>query len=81
MPSWQAYCCRGLQHHMMVIENMDADTETRRVSPLALVGGDSGSVNYTDLMNGPMDHGMSSCLSLYVIMSPCVRHDVPFCIL
>ena len=81
MPSWQAYCCHGLQHHMMVIENMDADTETRRVSPLALVGGDSGSVNYTDLMNGPMDHGMSSCLSLYAIISLCVRHDVPFCIL
>ena len=29
---------------MMVIENMDADTETRRVLSLALVGGDSGSV-------------------------------------
>ena len=48
------------------------------MSPLALVGGDSGSVNYTDLMNGSMDHGMSSCLSLYVIISLCVRHDVPF---
>ena len=49
---------------MMVIESMDADTETRRLSPLALVGGDTGAVNYTDLMNGPMDHGMSS--SVYV---------------
>ena len=53
---------------MMVIESMDADTETRRLSPLALVGGDTGTVNYTDLMNGPMDHGMSSCPSMYVIM-------------
>ena len=44
---------------MMVIESMDADTETRRLSPLALVGGGSGLVNYTDLMNGPMDYGIS----------------------
>ena len=82
MPSWQAYCCRGLQHHMMVIESMDADTETRRLSPLALVGGDVASINYTDLINGPMDHGMSSCplcmslwLSLYVIMSLSLLHN------
>ena len=60
VPSWQAYCCHGLQHHMMVIESMDADTETRRLSPLALVGGDTRTLNYTDLMNGPMDHGMLS---------------------
>ena len=69
VPSWQAYCCQGLQHHMMVIESMDADTETRRLSPLALVGGDTGVVNYTDLMNGPMDHGMLTCPSVYVIVS------------
>ena len=56
---------------MMVIESMDADTETRRLSPLALVGGDTGVVNYTDLMNGPMDHGT------YVIMSLCTCHYVP----
>ena len=49
---------------MMVIESMDADTETRRLSPLTLVGGDTGAINYTDLMNGPMDHGMSSCISV-----------------
>ena len=58
VPTWQAYCCRGLQHHMMVIESMDADSETRRISPLAVVGGDTGPANYTDLMNGPMDHGV-----------------------
>ena len=62
---------------MMVIESMDADTETRRLSPLALVGGDTGTVNYTDLMNGPMDHGMSPCPSVYVIMSLCVCQHVP----
>ena len=62
---------------MMVIESMDADTETRRLSPLALVGGDTGTVNYTDLMNGPMDHGTSTCISVYVIMSLCTYCYVP----
>lgn len=42
---------------MLVIESMDADTETRRLSPLALDGGDTGHGSYTDLLNGPMDHG------------------------
>lgn len=55
--AWQAYRCKGLQHHMLVIESMDADTETRRLSPLALHGGDTGAGQYTDLINGPMDHG------------------------
>ena len=62
---------------MMVIESMDADTETRRLSPLALVGGDTGTVNYTDLMNGPMDHGMSSCVLVCIILALCLCHDVP----
>ena len=56
--SWQAYSCAGLQHHMLVIESMDADTEVRRLSPLALNGGDTGGGHYTDLLNGPMDHGL-----------------------
>ena len=42
---------------MLVIESMDADTEVRRVSPIAVHGGDTGFGKYTDLMNGPMDHG------------------------
>ena len=54
---WQAYCCKNLQHHMLVIESMDGDTETRRLSPIALNGGDTGAGHYTDLINGPMDHG------------------------
>lgn len=41
--TWQAYRCKTLQHHMLVIESLDADTETRRLSPLALVGGDVGT--------------------------------------
>jgi plastocyanin len=57
VPSWNAYKCSGLNHQMLVIESMDADTEVRRISPIALHGGDTGSGKYTDLMNGPMDHG------------------------
>ncbi len=56
---WQAYCCKTLTHHMLIIESMDGDTETRRLSPLALNGGDTGHGRYTDLLNGPMDHGES----------------------
>ena len=37
---------------MFVIESLDADTELRRLSPVAL-----SSNGYTDLLNGPMDHG------------------------
>ena len=60
-PAWQGYRCKGLQHRMLVIESLDTDTETRRLSPLALRGGDTGAGEYTDLINGPMDHGMCVC--------------------
>ncbi|XP_071828580.1 fibrocystin-L-like isoform X3 [Apostichopus japonicus] len=52
MSSWQAYKCNNLDHRMMIVESMDADTETRRVSPVALL-----SDGYVDLINGPQDHG------------------------
>ena len=42
---------------MLIVESMDADSETRRMSPIALHGGDLGTGPYTDLLNGPMDHG------------------------
>jgi hypothetical protein len=38
---------------MMMIESMDKDTETRRLSPVAIVS----SNKYIDLINGPQDHG------------------------
>lgn len=41
-----------IDYHMLVIESLDADTELRRLSPVAL-----SSNGYTDLLNGPMDHG------------------------
>ncbi|XP_072177767.1 fibrocystin-L-like [Diadema setosum] len=50
--AWNAYECHGYDHRMMLIESMDADTETRRVSPIALLA--DGQV---DLINGPQDHG------------------------
>ncbi|XP_045210443.2 fibrocystin-L-like isoform X2 [Mercenaria mercenaria] len=53
---WQAYGCKaGLNYEMLIIESMDADTETRRLSPVALLGD-----GYIDLINGPQDHGWCS---------------------
>ena len=40
---------------MLHIESMDSDTETRRVSPVAVYGD-----GYIDLINGPQDHGWCS---------------------
>ena len=53
--AWQAYECHGLDYEMLVIESMDSDTETRRLSPVALLGD-----GYLDLLNGPEDHGWCS---------------------
>lgn len=50
--SWQAYDCPNLKHYTLTIENMDSDTEKRRLSPVALLGN-----GYLDLINGPQDHG------------------------
>lgn len=47
MSSWQSYKCFGLNYRMLVIESLDADTETRRLSPVAVVGD-----SYVDLING-----------------------------
>ncbi|XP_051729532.1 LOW QUALITY PROTEIN: fibrocystin-L-like [Ctenopharyngodon idella] len=52
MNTWQSYKCFGLNYRMLVIESMDADTETRRLSPVAILGD-----KYVDLVNGPQDHG------------------------
>nr|XP_032810523.1 fibrocystin-L isoform X1 [Petromyzon marinus] len=50
--AWQAWRCSGLQYEMLVIESLDPDTETRRLSPVALLAN-----GYVDLINGPQDHG------------------------
>uniref|UniRef100_A0A803KL97 Dual-specificity protein phosphatase 22 n=1 Tax=Xenopus tropicalis TaxID=8364 RepID=A0A803KL97_XENTR len=52
MSAWEAYKCFGLNYEMLVIESLDSDTETRRLSPVAVLGG-----GYVDLINGPQDHG------------------------
>ncbi|KAF4073782.1 hypothetical protein AMELA_G00247290 [Ameiurus melas] len=52
MSNWQAYKCFGMNYRMLVIESLDSDTETRRLSPVAVLGD-----GYVDLLNGPQDHG------------------------
>ncbi|XP_078395885.1 PKHD1 like 1, tandem duplicate 1 [Cetorhinus maximus] len=52
---WQSYKCFGLNYEMLVIESLDPDSETRRLSPVALL-----SEGYVDLINGPQDHGWCS---------------------
>ncbi|KAM6899772.1 PKHD1 like 1, tandem duplicate 1 [Xenentodon cancila] len=52
MHSWQGYKCFGLNYQMVAIESLDSDTETRRLSPVAVLGD-----RYVDLINGPQDHG------------------------
>jgi len=52
-PSWQMYFCPNTSdYRMLIIESMDADTETRRLSPVAVM-----SNGFLDLINGPQDHG------------------------
>ncbi|KAG2465238.1 PKHL1 protein, partial [Polypterus senegalus] len=51
MPSWQSYKCFTLDYEMLVIESLDSDTETRRLSPVAVLAD-----GYLDLLNGPADH-------------------------
>ena len=48
--SWQAYECHGLDMKMLIVESMDSDTETRRLSPVAVFSDDN---KYVDLINGP----------------------------
>ena len=47
-----AYYCKSLDYFFLVVESLDHDTETRRLSPVAI-----SSNGYVDLINGPMDHG------------------------
>uniref|UniRef100_A0AAQ5X4Y6 Polycystic kidney and hepatic disease 1 (autosomal recessive)-like 1 n=1 Tax=Amphiprion ocellaris TaxID=80972 RepID=A0AAQ5X4Y6_AMPOC len=55
MSSWQSYKCFDLNYRMLVIESLDSDTETRRLSPVAVLGD-----GFVDLINGPQDHGWCS---------------------
>lgn len=53
--SWQAYKCTNSSYAMLIVESLDEDTETRRLSPVAILGN-----GYLDLINGPQDHGWCS---------------------
>ncbi|XP_035537797.1 PKHD1 like 1, tandem duplicate 1 [Morone saxatilis] len=55
MSTWQSYKCFGLSYRMLVIESLDSDTETRRLSPVAVLGD-----GFVDLLNGPQDQGWCS---------------------
>ena len=63
---YNAYICggvdgdAGLDYRMMVVESLDADTETRRLSPVAIFGENDDGETYLDLVNGPQDHGWCS---------------------
>ena len=50
--NWNSYHCTGIDHLMMVVESLDADTEVRRLSPIGI-----GAAGYIDLVNGPQDNG------------------------
>ena len=50
--SYQAHKCPDYVYKMLMLESMDDDTETRRVSPVAVLAD-----GYLDLVNGPEDHG------------------------
>ena len=49
---YNSYECTNIDHLMLVIESLDADTEVRRLSPVGV-----GADGYIDLINGPQDHG------------------------
>ena len=51
-PHWNMYLCSQLDHLMLVMESLDEDTETRRLSPIGL-----GTNGFINLINGPMDNG------------------------
>ena len=51
-PVWNMYLCENLEHLMLVLESLDADTELRRLSPIGL-----GANGFINLLNGPMDNG------------------------
>ncbi|KAK3716577.1 hypothetical protein RRG08_039372 [Elysia crispata] len=55
--NWRGYDCKDFYDwRMLTIESMDSDTETRRISPVAVYSPEG----YVDLINGPQDHGWCS---------------------
>jgi len=48
--AWRAHKCHGYDHEIIIIESLDPDSETRRLSPVALLAD-----KYIDLNNGSFD--------------------------
>lgn len=55
--SVQSYMCTDYNYKTLTIESLDADTETRRLSPVAVLGWNDNGDGFVDLINGPQDHG------------------------
>lgn len=60
MSSWTAYKCDDdMNYEMLIIESMDSDTETRRLSPVAVLG------NYLPANVVCITHKISALLRCY----------------
>lgn len=59
---WQAWFCTGLDMKQLIIESMDLDTETRRLSPVAVFSND---YEYVDLINGYCGEQLKKCFTLF----------------
>lgn len=73
MSSWEAYKCSGLNYEMLVIESLDADTETRRLSPVAVLGD-----GYLDLINGTDISCYTDYKNKYTFLIGCCRQHSHF---
>jgi hypothetical protein len=78
--SWQAYECSEMDYRILVIESMDIDTETRRISPVAIFSDDN---KYVDLINGPQDHGwcfgytcQKRVSTFFAVVTPNKNYDI-----
>jgi hypothetical protein len=78
--SWQAYECTRMDYRILVIESMDVDTETRRLSPVAIFSDDN---KYVDLINGPQDHGwcfgytcQKRVSTFFAVVTPNKNYDI-----
>lgn len=82
-PSWNAYNCPRTSYSMLVIENMDAGSLSRRVSPIGILS--LTSSRYLDLLNGPKNLGWCahySCLerlsTFFAIISEDESYQISF---
>ncbi|XP_052245987.1 fibrocystin-L-like isoform X3 [Dreissena polymorpha] len=73
--TFEYYKCANVKYELLVIESLDADTETRRLSPVAIL-----QDGYIDLINGPQDHGWCNgytCQKRVSLFHALVRPGLP----